>query len=219
MKKLVIFGTGAIAELASFYFETDSDYEIIAFTVDDDFVKEDLFCSRPVVPASELNTRFPSSEYSLFIAISYSKLNKVRQNKYNCYSNMGYKLASYVSSKCNYLSNFMPGRNAFILEDNTIQPQVTIEDNVTIWSGNHVGHHSVIRSHNFISSHVVISGHCDIGSNCFIGVNATIGHKVTIGEECIIGAGAIIVKSTEPRSVYVAPRSIKIEKLSSEVDL
>lgn len=32
---LVIFGTGQIAELANFYFATDSDYKAAGFTVDD----------------------------------------------------------------------------------------------------------------------------------------------------------------------------------------
>ena len=32
-KRLVIFGAGDIAQLAHFYFSTDSDYEVVAFTV------------------------------------------------------------------------------------------------------------------------------------------------------------------------------------------
>lgn len=38
-KQLVIFGSAEIAELAYYYFQHDSNYEVIAFTVDDDFVK------------------------------------------------------------------------------------------------------------------------------------------------------------------------------------
>ena len=33
-KPLVIFGGGEIAQLAYFYFSTDSEYEVVAFTVD-----------------------------------------------------------------------------------------------------------------------------------------------------------------------------------------
>ena len=53
-----------------------------------------------------------------------------------------------------------PGDNCFILEDNTVQPFVTIGNNVTLWSGNHIGHDSVIEDDCFISSHVVVSGTC-----------------------------------------------------------
>lgn len=32
-KPLVIFGSGDIAQLAHYYFSTDSNYEVVAFTV------------------------------------------------------------------------------------------------------------------------------------------------------------------------------------------
>ena len=34
-KRLVLFGTQEMARLARFYFENDSDYEVVGFTVDD----------------------------------------------------------------------------------------------------------------------------------------------------------------------------------------
>ena len=77
---------------------------------------------------------------------------------------LGYELVSYVSSRCSFLSQYPPGDNCFILEDNTVQPFVRIGSNVTLWSGNHIGHDSVIGDHCFISSHVVVSGHVSIGA-------------------------------------------------------
>ena len=49
-KPLVIFGTGDIAQLAHYYFSHDSDYEVVAFTVDAAYVKEPTFLNLPVVP-------------------------------------------------------------------------------------------------------------------------------------------------------------------------
>src|SRR6185436_3887870 len=129
------------------------------------------------------------------------------------------RLVSYVSSRCSYLSQTPPGDNCFILEDNTIQPFVTIGNNVTLWSGNHIGHHSVIDDHNFISSHVVVSGHCHIMSNCFLGVNSTIGHKVTIAKDTLLGAGAVVSKDTVEGGVYVPARSILLDKRSNDIGL
>ena len=88
-----------------------------------------------------------------------------------------------------------------------------------MWSGNHIGHHSIIESHNFISSHVVISGHCTIKSHSFLGVNATSAHNVTIEEETLVGAGAVISKDTITKGVYVAPRSVLLEKTSDQFKL
>jgi sugar O-acyltransferase (sialic acid O-acetyltransferase NeuD family) len=150
----------------------------------------------------------------MFIALSYAQMNKLREKKYYEAKKKGYKLVSYISSKCSYLSQFQCGDNCFIFEDNTIQPFAQIKDNVTLWSGNHIGHHSVIESHNFVSSHVVISGHCTIEPYCFLGVNSTIGHQVKIAKETLVGAGSIITKSTEEKSVYVPSKSAKLDKTS-----
>ncbi|MNQ42776.1 UDP-N-acetylbacillosamine N-acetyltransferase [compost metagenome] len=218
-KKVVIFGTGDIAQLAKYYFDIDSAYEVVGFTVDKDYCLSPTFENLPVVPFEDVVKYFSSDEFEMFIALSYAKMNKLREIKYFKAKEMNYKIASYVSSHCSYLSQFSPGENAFILEDNTIQPYVKIGDNVTLWSGNHIGHHSVIKNHNFISSHVVISGHCVIEPNCFIGVNATIGHQVTIAKETLVAAGAVITKNTEEASVYLPARSIKFDKKSSSIKL
>jgi sugar O-acyltransferase (sialic acid O-acetyltransferase NeuD family) len=218
-KKVVIFGTGDIAQIANYYFQIDSDYEVAAFTVNHGYIKESTFEGMPVVAFEDIESEFPPSRFEMFIALSYANLNKVREQKYGEAKGKGYKLANYISSRCSYMSQFSPGDNCFIFEDNTIQPFVKIGNNVTLWSGNHIGHHSVIHDHNFISSHVVISGHCEIRSNCFIGVNATLHNNVTIAEENIIGAGAIITKSTDRASVWIPPRSIKMDKSSDQLNL
>lgn len=219
MKKLVIFGLGDIAQIANYYFKIDSDYTVEAFTVDRSYIKDEIYEGLPVVPFDEIEDNYPPEDYDMFVALSYSELNKVREQKYSESKAKGYTLPSYISSKCTYLSQFKTGDNCFIFEDNTIQPFVEIGNNVTLWSGNHIGHHSVIKDHNFISSHVVISGHCVINSNSFIGVNSTLGHQVEIGKENIIGAGSIITKNTDDGSVYVPTRSIKLDKPSSEIKL
>ncbi len=218
-EKVVIFGTGDIAQLAKYYFSTDSNFEVAAFTVDAAYKNGEAFEGLPLVAFESLTEKFPAGLYKMFIALSYSKMNKLREQKFHEANSKGYELVSYISSRCSYLSQFPPGKNCFIFEDNTVQPFVKIGDNVTIWSGNHIGHHSEIASHNFISSHVVISGHCQIRSYCFLGVNSTIGHRVVIGEETLLGAGAIVTKDTPAKSVYVPAKSVKLEATSDRFSL
>jgi sugar O-acyltransferase (sialic acid O-acetyltransferase NeuD family) len=218
-RTVVIFGTGDIAQIARYYFATDSEYQVEGFTVDRAYLTEPRFEGLPVVPFEDLTGAFPPDRCDLFIAMSYAKLNKLRRQKYEEAKAKGYRLASYVSSRCSYLSQFPAGDNCFIFEDNTVQPYVRIGSNVTWWSGNHIGHHSVIHDHNFISSHVVISGHCEIRSHCFLGVNATLHNNVTIAEENLIGAGAIIARSTQPGEVWLPERSKLFAKPSSDVNL
>jgi len=204
-KPLIIFGCGDIAELAHFYFCTESKYEVIAFTVDSAYLKHSTFCGLSVIAFEEIATHYAPAEYEIFIALSYTKLNAVRKEKYQAAKEMGYRLASFISSRATVLNDGRIGENCFILEDNTIQPFVTIGNNVTLWSGNHIGHHSVIRDHCFIASHVVVSGGVEIGEQCFIGVNATLRDHIKVGEKCVIGAGSLLLTDAEPEGVYVGP--------------
>lgn len=202
-KSLVIFGSGDIAQLAHYYFKNDSEYEVVAFTVDAAYLTESYFCGLPVVPFEEIANCYKPEGHDCFVALSYSKLNAVRKEKYLAAKALGYRLASFVSSKATVLNEGCIGENCFILEDNTIQPFVTIGNNVTLWSGNHIGHHSTIKDHCFIASHVVISGGVEVAEQCFIGVNATLRDHIKIAEKCVIGAGALLLADAEPEGVYI----------------
>lgn len=218
MSKIIIFGLSDIAQIANYYFDIDSEHEVVAFTVNKEYIKENTFEGKPVVAFEDLEKHYPTSEYQLFIALSYAKMNKIREEKYNQAKAKGYKLVSYISSKCSYMSQYPCGDNCFIFEDNTIQPFVKLGNNITLWSGNHIGHHSTIHDHNFISSHVVISGHCEIKSNCFLGVNATLHNNVVIEKETLLAAGAIISKNTIEKGVYLPAKSILLDKKSDELN-
>jgi sugar O-acyltransferase (sialic acid O-acetyltransferase NeuD family) len=202
-KSLIIFGIGNIAQLAHFYFSVDSDYEIVAFTVDAAYLTETTFCDLPVIAFEEISKHYTPEQYEIFIALSYSKLNAIRKDKYLAAKALGYRFASFISSHATILNEGRIGENCFIFEDNTIQPFVTIGNNVTLWSGNHIGHHSTIKDNCFIATHVVISGGVEIGEQCFIGVNATLRDHIKIGEKCVIGAGALLLADAEPEGVYI----------------
>lgn len=203
MKKLVIFGTGDQAELATHYFRTDSEYDVAGFAVDAEYRNADTYLGEKLVDFENVETVFPSTDHSFFIALGYSGLNKNRKDRYLEAKNKGYRIASYISSKATIAGPADFGENCFILEDNTIQPFVKIGNNVTLWSGNHIGHHSVIADHCFLASHIVVSGGAQIGEQCFIGVNATLRDRIVIGARCVVGAGAILLSDADPDGVYL----------------
>ncbi|WP_242671973.1 acetyltransferase [Stutzerimonas kirkiae] len=199
----MIFGAGDIGQLAHYYFSSDSEYEVAAFTVDASHLKDTKFCGLPVVAFETVTEHYPPAAYDFFVALSYAQLNALRKAKYLAAKAQGYRLASFVSSQASVLNGGCIGENCFILEDNTLQPFVSIGDNVTLWSGNHIGHHSRIGSHCFIASHAVISGGVELGEQCFIGVNATLRDHIRIGERCVIGAGALLLADAAPDGVYL----------------
>ena len=218
-KKLVIAGNTSNARLARYYFDIDSDYEVAAFAVNKEYIKEESFEGLPLTALEDIEKTYPVSEYELFIAVGYTDMNKIREKLYYYCKEKGYTLANYISSRCSFLTQFPTGDNCFILEDNTIQPYVRIGNNVVLWSGNHIGHDVKIEDHNFISSHVVISGFVTVKRNCFIGVNATIRDAITIAPETLIAAGAIIMKDTEEKGVYLPARSTMFDKKSDEIKI
>ncbi len=207
MKPLLIFGTGDIARLAHRYFTRDAGREVAGFTVDRDFQAGDAYLGLPLVELESVDRRFPPSDFDAFVALSYREMNRLRAAKCAELKERGYRLATYVSSRCTWLADDSPGENCFILEDNTIQPFVRIGRNVTLWSGNHIGHDSVIEDDCFISSHVVVSGHVRVGAGSFIGVNATIRNGITLARETLVGAGALVMKNTVERGVYIGKRA------------
>jgi sugar O-acyltransferase (sialic acid O-acetyltransferase NeuD family) len=216
-RSLVIFGTGEIAQIAHHYFTKDSDYAVVGFSIDSSYINEDKFCGLPVVAFEDVSQTFSAESNEFFIALGYSKLNALRRDKFMHVKARGYKTATYISSRATLLENVKLGENCFILEDNTIQPFVSIGNNVTLWSGNHIGHHSVIRDHSFVSSHVVVSGGVDIGEQCFVGVNATLRDHIKVGDRCIVGAGALLLSDAQPDGVYIGSATERSKVPSSRL--
>ncbi len=219
MKKILIFGTSAFAEVVYWYFKEDSEYQVMAFTAEREKIEKNELYGLPVVAFEDIQDKYSPDDHSMFVAIGFAKLNAVRADFYNRALEKGYKLATYVHSGVKVWPNNKIGQNTIIFENNTIQPFVEIGDNTVLWSGNHIGHHSKIGNNSFITSHVVVSGFVNIGNSCFIGVNATLRDGISIGRENIIGAGALIMKSTKDNEVYPANRTRPMNQSSSAVNL
>lgn len=202
-KPVVLFGVGELAEVAAYYFEEDAHRSVAAFTVDGANLKEGRFLGRDVIAFEDVVEHTPPETHDIFVAVGYSRINGLRQEKCQAARAAGYDLASYISSRAFVPGNTSIGWNAFILEDNTIQPFVRIGNGVTLWSGNHIGHHAQIGDFAFISSHVVISGGVVVGARTFMGVNSTTNDHITIGERVVIGSGALVVKNVADDSVMM----------------
>ncbi len=215
-RKLVIVGDSAIAEIAYEYFTHDSPYEVAAFAVEEAYLQRDALFGLPVVPFARVAELYPAADHSIFVAIGYNQLNRLRTRFVGEAKAMGYSLASYVSSHAFVWRNVALGEHCFIFENNVVQPFVRIGNNVVLWSGNHIGHHSTIHDNVFFASHVVLSGFCDVGENCFVGVNATIANNVTIAPDGLLGAGCMILRDTEPNTIYGAKMTVPADKTARQ---
>jgi len=206
-KRLLIFGTGTLGEIAGYYFQTDTSYELVGYVDSGEYLEENAeLLGKPVLSWESACQQYATNDVDFFVAIGYRKTNMVRQARYQQISEAGYHCASYISTRATVLTEHV-GENCFILENNVLQPYTVIGNNVTMWSGNHLGHHSIVENNAFIASHAVISGKCRIGANSFLGVNCCLHDGVEIGEKSVVGAGSIVTGSCEPRSVFVPQRT------------
>lgn len=217
---VLIFGLSDSSSLAHFYFNNDSDYNVIGFTVSGEYLPEDgLFEGKPVYDWDNINKHEELNPNStkLFAPLYHNGMNSFRELIYNKGKEQGYSFASYISSKATVWQPNLIGENCFILEDNTIQPYTRIGNNCVLWSGNHIGHHSEVKDHNYFTSHVVLSGHCVVEPYCFLGVNSTIRNGITIAKGSLIAMGAAVTKSTEPWGVYKGTPAKKGKVLSKDL--
>ena len=206
-RKLVIVGDTAFAEIAYEYFTHDSDYEVVAFSVEREFLKREELFGLPVVPFETLEETHAPDAHSVYCANVYTQVNRLRTRLAADAKRRGYALASYVSSRAFVWRNVEVGEHCFIFEDNTVQPFVKLGNNVVLWSGNHIGHHSTVGDNCFISSHVVISGYVEVGENCFLGVNATIANNLKIGRDCWLGPNTVVLKDLPAETFLKPPKS------------
>jgi sugar O-acyltransferase (sialic acid O-acetyltransferase NeuD family) len=206
-RKLVIVGDRVFAEIAHEYFQHDSPYEVVGFSVEREYLRGETFHDLPMVAFEDLPSRFDPAEHSVYVAITYLQFNRVRARLAAAAKAQGFALASYVSSRAFVWRNVVLGEHVFIFEDNTVQPFVTVGDNVVMWSGNHIGHHSTIADHCFLSSHVVVSGGVHVGESSFLGVNSTLVNDITIGRDCWIGPAVTVTRDVAEDSFMTPSRS------------
>lgn len=212
-KKLIIYGVGKFAEYVSYVFEKDSDYEVVAFCVEKEYLNSNKFCGKLLFGFEDLEARFPPAENELFIAVGN---NKIREGFFYKGAEMGYNFASYISSQSSHWENLKTGENVFVDEGCVLQPFITISDNTILFTSQ-LGHHTRIGKHALISGSKT-GGNVKIGDYCYLGLNASIKQNVEIAANTIIGMGCIIEKDVLESSVFThkgtTKRNLKPEHIS-----
>jgi sugar O-acyltransferase (sialic acid O-acetyltransferase NeuD family) len=215
-KRLIVFGLGPYSELVHHYFGSGTEYEVEAFAVDADFVTDDMFCGRPVVAWEEALRMFPCATHEMFIGIGYSRVNRLRREKYLRAREAGYRMASYVHPTACIARNARLGDNGLVRENAVIGPFVSIGDDVFIGPAACVSHHSLIENHCYLAPAAVVCGSVHVGEACFVGANATLRDKLKIGADCVIGAGAVVLSDCEAGGIYRAEPARRTEGRSSQ---
>ena len=208
MKKIVIFGTSPAAIQSHYDFTNDSGYEVVAFTVDRNEIKEKELLGLPVVPFEEVETIYPPVDFGMFIAVYFNRVNKVRMKKYELAKAKGYTLVSYISSKAIVWPGLQIGENCMVCDGANIRPFTKIGNDTFVMPCAVIGHDSVVADHCYLAIHAVILAGARVESCCVIGANSTILNGVTVARECVISAGAVINSDTQQKGVYTVNQPI-----------
>ncbi len=204
MSRVILFGLTEMSEMMHFYLTHDSDHEVAAFTVDEDYLECESFCGLPVLPFETIESTYPPDEYEMGVLLGFKDVNRLRASKYAEAKAKGYKMITYVSSKAITWPGASIGENSYIFEQGVLMPFSRIGNDVVVSIGCLVGHHSIICDHSFLSAHSVVLGGVTIGTHCILGANSTIKDYITVGDSCVIAVGTSITKNTRHGQVYVS---------------
>lgn len=206
MRKLVIFGAKNFADMAHFFFGSDSGYEVVAFTVDGAYMAEGMCHGIPVVAFEELARSFPPEDADVFVAVGITRINELRATKVAEVLAKGYRLASFVSTRAYVPPDFVLRPNTMIMDQVNIHPYVQIGTNTIVWSNSRIALRAEIGSHCWITS-AILGESVTMGDYTFVGLNATVAPAVQIGKSNVIGASALVLHNTRDYAVLKGQES------------
>ncbi len=202
MTDLVIYGIGPFARLMRFYFASDSQYRVVAFTADEQYITDRSFWGLPVVPISRVREEFPPDWASMFVAIGYKKM-RDRQALFQRAKAMGYSLANYVSSASVHYPGLQLGENNVLMANVAVEPFVTIGNNNVFWTKTLVCHDAIVGHHNYAAAGCIIGGGCVVRDGCFLGNGSILIDHLEIASETHVGPGATVLNSTREFRRYM----------------
>lgn len=212
---VVVYGDSDFAEQVYYQLESDGRYEVLAFTVDEQFLRKAAFMGLPLIPFQQLHEKYSAKEVLVFPAIGYSKLNTIRERVVLEIEQAGYRLLTYISKLAYIGANTKIGEGCYICEFVSIGINSVIGKATIFLPNSRIGHHNCIEDYCYFSNSVSIGGHAILKRNCFIGMHATIRNSIQIGSFNVIGTAGNVVQSTEPNGIYVGNPAKRLK----EVDL
>lgn len=208
MRKIIIVGT---SELSMCFFRSlkyEKEYEVVAFTVNKEYITNNDIEGIPVVPFEKLSQTLNMSECEIALTVGYKKMNDIREYFYNECKRQGYKILTYISPKATVYTDII-GEGTLIYPGTYIGPYCEIGIANIIHMQVCVSHHIKTGNFNFFAGGTMIGGDVEIGSNCFIGMDNTIRNGIQIGDRVLIGAKNFVSKSLRSKFAFIGTESDK----------
>lgn len=197
MKKVVVYGAGAYANV--FYYEVmrTKAIEIVAFAVDKKYRNEkDKHFDLPLIDFEECEKIYSPNQYDMIVMCGYTKM-RDRRAMFERAKEKGYTLLNYVSPDAYVECGVEMGENNVIFSNAFVGANGKMGDGNIVRQNVYLGHEFCLGNHIIISSGCTLGGYCHIGDMSFIGLGVTAIDSIDIGKECLIGAASNVVKNID----------------------
>lgn len=201
--KLIIYGNGQMARMF-LDFARDA-FEVAAFTVDRNVLKETTLDALPVLPFDEIETKLSPANHYMITAVGFTEMNGLRARKYQEGLKKGYRFANYVHSSVVLHPSVQMGENNVVLDHVALHPHSRLGNSIFICSNVSIGHGCTIGDNNWLNSGVAIGGETIVDEGCFFGMNSTVGDNIHVNRQCYIGANTLVSRNTSAEEVYISP--------------
>lgn len=201
-----------------FYFSENSPYQVVAFTVDKEFLEENSFCGKPVMAFEHIEVEYPPKLYKMFVAVGYKKMS-ARKLMFDKAKTKEYSLVNYISPQAIIHNDLQLGENNVIMTNVNIEPFSAIGDNNIIWSDTLLCHDLTLGNHNYFAPKCVISGNVTIENLCFFGSGVILIDHLTVANETYLRAGAVLFQNTQAFTQYAGNPAKIIGKTHEETGI
>jgi len=219
-KDVVIVGNTEFSRNMRYFLEredskTGQRWNVVAYSVDKEFISGKFFDDRPIVDINELLTLYPPDRFDVLIAIGSAQMGELRQSLFSRVKNLGYKILSYVHHTAFIAGNSTIGEGCIILPYVYIGPNCSIGTGVLLWDHVECGHDNRIGDYSTFSGNAVLGGNAVVGNHCYVGLAATIFNSAVVEDYALIGACAHVRRKVSKSRVLVPPQSNILKNVTS----
>ena len=179
-------------------------YEIVGIIDSDWFGNQDTFCEVPVINSQTIFETDPTlyQDVEFFICVNWNPMDNHRDaTKRKQFIELvnRYQLpCANLISDLSYVSRFASlGKNVFVGNATTIEPDCVIEDFVCIMDNVTLGHHSRIGHNSVMQRMSSLKG--TVGHDSYVGIGSMIfsHHGCTVGNNVDIGPGLYVSRDVK----------------------
>lgn len=215
-KQVVILGDTEFAEELYQVMITEG-IEVVAFSVDKDYMKSNTFCNLPMFPFEDIENNIDMNTVEVALALGYSHMNEVRKNKYEECKKRKFNIATFCSERA-FIYTKSIGEGCIIMPSVYIGPSVEVGVCNVFKSRISIPHHNVVGNFNWFASGCTLGGGAKIGNNCFIGLCTTVRNSISVADYTFTAATSYLHKDTiEGRAYMGIPAKIIAGKTSMDI--